>query len=129
MKAAAEPIDRPGHHHVELALSGIPAKPIELGALISALSATDAVIPVDAGDLTAHAAGHLSQLPLLVGRGLVSGGNPQVAQNMLISLGSQSRFCEEFFRTAQIRDFERARGRISGCTGARYLSFRLLSAR
>jgi PAS domain S-box-containing protein len=26
LKAAAEPIDTPGHHHVELALSGVPAK-------------------------------------------------------------------------------------------------------
>ena len=31
LQAAAEPIHRPRHHHVEFALSGIPKEPIKLG--------------------------------------------------------------------------------------------------
>src|SRR5215472_13219087 len=71
LQAAAEPIDAPSHDHVELALSGIAQKAIELRPLVPALSAADAVILVDTDDLAAHAAGNLAQLPLLVGRGLV----------------------------------------------------------
>jgi hypothetical protein len=78
LQAPAKPIHRPGHHHVELALSGIAKQPIKLGPPIPALSATDAVILVDADDLAADAAGDFPQLPLLVGRGLVNGRNPQV---------------------------------------------------
>jgi putative ABC transport system substrate-binding protein len=78
MDGMVKPIHRPSHHHIELALSGVVQQPVKLWPPIPALSATDAVIPVDADDLTAHAAGHLSQLSLLVGRGLVDGRNPQV---------------------------------------------------
>src|SRR5262249_15844705 len=78
LQAAAEPIDAPSHDHVELALSAIAQKPIELSPLVPALSAADAVILVDTDDLAAHAAGNLAQLPLLVGRGLVGGRNSQV---------------------------------------------------
>src|SRR5215469_14548742 len=56
LQAAAEPIDRPRHHQIELALSGIAQQPIELRPLIPALSAADAVVLVDTDDLTAHAA-------------------------------------------------------------------------
>jgi hypothetical protein len=38
-QAAAKPIDRPGHHHVELPLGSIPAQPIKCWALFSALGA------------------------------------------------------------------------------------------
>jgi hypothetical protein len=54
LQAAAEPIDRPGHHNVELALGSIPAERIEGWALVAALSAANAVILVDLDDFTAH---------------------------------------------------------------------------
>jgi hypothetical protein len=73
LQAAAEPIHRPRHYHVELALSGIPEEPIKLWPPIPAVSATDTVVLVDADDLTTHAAGDLPQLPFLIGRGLING--------------------------------------------------------
>lgn len=68
LKAAAEPIHRPRHHHVELALSGIAKKPIKLGPTIPALSAADTVVLVDPNDLAAHTAGDFSQFALLRGQ-------------------------------------------------------------
>ena len=56
LQAAAEPIDRPRHHHIELALGGIPKERIKGWALIPALGTADAVILVDLDDLAAHAA-------------------------------------------------------------------------
>ena len=44
----AKPIHRPRHHHVELALRGIPKQPVKLGPPIPALSAADAVVLIDA---------------------------------------------------------------------------------
>jgi hypothetical protein len=52
-----EAIDGPCHDHVEPALGRIPAQGIKLGPLIPALGAGYAVIPVDLGDLDAHAGG------------------------------------------------------------------------
>src|SRR5260370_39234503 len=43
-QAAAQTIDDPSHHNVELALGGVPAQRIERWPSIAALSATDAVI-------------------------------------------------------------------------------------
>jgi len=78
LQAAAEPIHRPRHHHVEPALGGIAQQPVKLGPPVPAFSATDAVVFVDADDLAAHAACDFPQLPLLISRGLVSGRNPQI---------------------------------------------------
>jgi hypothetical protein len=50
LKAAAEPIDAPGHHHVELALSSVPAERIECATLVAALGARNPVILVDLDD-------------------------------------------------------------------------------
>ena len=47
LQAAAEPIDRPRHHHVELPLGSIPAQPIKCRALVPAFGAADAVVLVD----------------------------------------------------------------------------------
>jgi hypothetical protein len=57
LKAAAQPIDRPGHHHVELPLGRVPAKCIEARPLVPPLGAADAVVAVDLDDLQAAALG------------------------------------------------------------------------
>ena len=46
--------------------------------LITALSATDAVVLVDANKLTAHSAGDVPQFPLLIGGGLIDRRNPKI---------------------------------------------------
>jgi hypothetical protein len=56
----------------------IPQKPIKLGPPVPALSAADAMVPVDADHLTPHTAGDLPQFPLLILGGLVDGGNSKV---------------------------------------------------
>ena len=53
LQAAAEPINRPRHHDIELALGGIAAKRIESWALVTALCARDAVVLVDLDDFPA----------------------------------------------------------------------------
>ena len=73
LKAAAETIDRPSHHHVELAPGRSLVEGVELRPLVLALGAGDAVILVDAHDLPTGPLGNLAQLALLVGRGLVEG--------------------------------------------------------
>ena len=73
MQAAAEPIDRPRHHHVELRLGSISTQPIECRALVPAFGAADAVVLVDMDDIATHAARNVTELALLVGRGLPSG--------------------------------------------------------
>jgi hypothetical protein len=78
LQAAAKPVHRPRHHHVELALSRIPKQPVKLRPPIATFSATDAVVLVDADDFTAHPAGDLPQFPLLIGGGLVDGRNPKI---------------------------------------------------
>src|SRR5262249_52199452 len=83
LQVAAEPIHRPRHHQVVLALGGIAQQSVKFRPPVPAFSATDAVVLVDADDLTAHAAGDLPQLSLLIGRGLVCGGNPKVENGAL----------------------------------------------
>ena len=78
LQAAAEPIHRPCHHHVELPLGSVPAQRVEGWALFPALGAADAVVLVDVDDLAAHAAGDLAQLALLVGGRLVDGRDPKI---------------------------------------------------
>jgi len=52
-EAAAQAIDVPGHHYLELTLCAVPAQRIERWPSIAALSATDAVILVDLRHLPA----------------------------------------------------------------------------
>ena len=59
-KAAAEPINAPGHHDIELTLGCIAAERIESGALVSALCARDAVVAID---LRHFPTGTLCRLP------------------------------------------------------------------
>jgi hypothetical protein len=83
LQAAAEPVDRPRHDHVELALCCIPAESIEPRALVPALGAADTMILVDLADVPAHAAGDFGQLALLVGGRLLDGGNPKIQNGTL----------------------------------------------
>jgi hypothetical protein len=89
LQAAAKPIDRPGHDHVELPPGGIAAQRIERGPSIPALGAADPVVLVDLDHLAAHAGGDLAQLALLIGRGLVDGGNAQVENSTAHGLALQ----------------------------------------
>jgi hypothetical protein len=57
LKAAAEAIDRPSHHHVELATGG---RFIELRPLVFALGAGNPVVPVNPHDLPAGPLGNLA---------------------------------------------------------------------
>src|SRR5262249_35397329 len=43
-----------------------------------ASGAAYAVVPIDLDDLTAHSARNLVQLPLLIGRGLIEGGDSEI---------------------------------------------------
>jgi hypothetical protein len=54
-----------------LQLGGIPARPIECGALVPAFGAANAVVLVDMDDIATHAARKVTELALLVGGGLV----------------------------------------------------------
>jgi hypothetical protein len=83
LQAAAQPIDRPRHYHVELALGSVSAQRIEAEALVLALGAADAVILVDLDDIAAHPAGNLAQLTFLVGRGLIDGGDAEIENSAL----------------------------------------------
>ena len=78
LQTAAEAIDGPRHHHVELAPRGRLAERVEGRALVPPLGAADAVVFVDLHDLPPGALGHLPQLALLVGRCLIDGAHPQV---------------------------------------------------
>jgi hypothetical protein len=49
----SETINRPSHDHIEFALCGISAERIERRALIPALGAADAMVPIDLDDLRA----------------------------------------------------------------------------
>jgi hypothetical protein len=57
LQALAEPIDRPGHGHVELPLRDPAAHRVEARALVAVLGATDTVIILDLDDIASHARG------------------------------------------------------------------------
>src|SRR5215510_768577 len=78
LKAAAEPIDAPGHDEIELPLGGVATQAIEFRAAVPALSAAYAMVPIDADDLAAHAGSDLAKLTLLVRRSLLGGRDPKI---------------------------------------------------
>src|SRR5262249_18361554 len=78
LQTAAEAINAPGHNHIELALCRIAAKGVECRAPVPDLSAADAMVLVDLDDLAAHASGNIAQFPLLIGRGLLDCGHPEI---------------------------------------------------
>src|SRR5262245_775146 len=61
-----EPIDRPGHHHIETPPTGVVEHRVKPWALISPLGATDAGVSVNLHDLPAAALRDLPELPNLV---------------------------------------------------------------
>src|SRR5262249_8436171 len=83
LRAAAEPIDAPGHDQIELPLGGVATQPIEFWAAVPALSAAYAMVPIDADDLAAHSGSDLAKLMLLVGRGLLGGRYPKIENSAL----------------------------------------------
>ena len=83
MKASAEPIDRPSHHHIKLPAGGSLAERVELRPLVLALGARDAVVLVEVNDLPTGPLGKLAELTLLIGRGLVKGRNPEIEDSSL----------------------------------------------
>src|SRR6516164_2971282 len=78
LKAAAKPINRPGHDHIELALIGVPDESIERRPLVPALGARNTMILVNVNDLTAHPISHLAKFALLISRRLIRGRNPEI---------------------------------------------------
>src|SRR5262249_14972622 len=77
-KWAAEPIDRPGHDDIDFpARSGLMQR-VESGPLIPPFAAADPVILINLVDLPAGTLGDSPQLALLIGRGLVDCGDPEV---------------------------------------------------
>ena len=61
LERAAETVDGPRHHHIELASGGILEHPIKLRPLVAALGAADAVVDVLARDPPPGALGDLPQ--------------------------------------------------------------------
>src|SRR5262249_51227912 len=70
LKAAAEPIDAPGHDQIELPLGGVATQVIEFRAAVPALSAAYAMVPIDADDLAAPAGRDPACPPLVLRRSL-----------------------------------------------------------
>src|SRR5262245_56672556 len=83
LKAAAQTIDRPCHHHVELTPDCSLVERIKGRALVSALSAADAVVLIHLDDLPACPIGNGLQLTLLVSCGLVESGHPKIGNRAL----------------------------------------------
>jgi hypothetical protein len=78
LKASAQTVDRPSHHHVEIAPGRSFVKGIEFRPLVFALGTGNAVMFVDAHDLPAGSLGNLAQLTLLIGCGLIERRNPEI---------------------------------------------------
>ncbi len=54
-RAAAQPIDRPGHDDIELAPAGVLVHGVKAGALVAALRAANALVTVHRDDLMPRA--------------------------------------------------------------------------
>src|SRR5262249_622708 len=83
LKAAAQTIDRPFHHHVELTPDCSLVERIKGRPLVSALSAADAVVLIHLDDLPTCPIGNGLQLTLLVSCGLVESGYPKIENRAL----------------------------------------------
>jgi hypothetical protein len=82
LQAAAEPIHRPSHDHVEPSSSGVPAEPIKLRAAVATLGARNAIVGIDSNELIAAALGHGAELALLFGRRLLGRTGADVNGNL-----------------------------------------------
>src|SRR5262249_40202848 len=83
LRAAAEPIDAPGHDQIELRLGGVATHAIDYCAAAPALSAAYDMVPGDADDLAAHAGSDLAKLMLLVRPSLLGGRDPKIENSAL----------------------------------------------
>src|SRR6516162_922810 len=101
LKAAAEPIDAPGHDQIELPLGGVATQAIEFGAAVPALSAAYAMVPIDADDLAAYAGGDLAKLTLLVRRSFLGGRDPKKKKNALHRNTSPFCYRREYHNRSQ----------------------------
>src|SRR6516225_6603325 len=101
LKAAAEPIDAPGHDQIELPLGGVATQAIEFGAAVPALSAAYAMVPIDADDLAAHAGSDLAKLMLLVRRSLLGGRDPKIENSALHRNTSPFCYRREYHNRSQ----------------------------
>jgi hypothetical protein len=70
LQAASDAVYRPGGDHVELAVCGVLAEPVECRALISALGAANAVVRVDLDDVPATLLRNALKLDTLIVCGL-----------------------------------------------------------
>jgi hypothetical protein len=70
LQAAAEPIDRPSHYHVELPLGGVPAQPIEGRARRDRADAVQLTNGLDVKEIVNLWAGGSSAVKLILGRQL-----------------------------------------------------------
>jgi hypothetical protein len=84
-EAAAEPIDRPGGDHIELALGGITPQPIECGALIAPLGAADAMVDIFADNLPSALLSDAGEVLALILDGLAASAHPEIQADALCS--------------------------------------------
>src|SRR5262249_5906162 len=105
-KWAAEPIDRPGHDDIDFpARSGLMQR-VESGPLIPPFATADPVILINLADLPAGTLGDLPQLALLIGRGLVDCGYPEVESGAFPLFQMMGVFAE--FERSMIQERVRA---------------------
>jgi hypothetical protein len=78
MARSAEPVDRPCHDHVELALSHGLQHLVEGGSLIAPLGPGDASVLVDLEDAPAGTLDHDLEFQVLVLGCLIVGADPEV---------------------------------------------------
>src|SRR5262245_32919163 len=78
LQAAAQPVHRPSHDHVEFPTRGITAQLVERRPLVASPGAADAMILVDPDDLAAHPTRDLAQLAFLIGRSLIDRTDPEL---------------------------------------------------
>src|SRR5262245_62146359 len=85
LQAAAEPVDAPSHHHIELASGSGLVQGVKRWPLVAALCAADAVVFVDLGDLPARPLCDLAQLAFLVGCGLIESADAKIKNSAFSS--------------------------------------------
>src|SRR5262245_29444873 len=78
LQAAAEPIDRPGHHDIEPAARSVAMQLVESRPAVAALGPADAVIGINLNDLMPHAGRGLGELAFLSFGRLVVRANSQI---------------------------------------------------
>jgi hypothetical protein len=83
LQRAPQPIDRPGHHHIELPAGGIFAERVEGRAFVPALGAADPLIAVDLDDVPTSPGRDGAQLALLILGRLAVGRDARVERDLV----------------------------------------------